>query len=65
MPPWGSITTAGSLTAAQYTQSFSYDTLGRLTAGSLGAYTHGDAAHVHAATAIGTTWTRHTTRRAT
>jgi hypothetical protein len=43
MPPWGSITTAGSLTAAQHTQGFAYDTLGRLTAGPLGAYTYGAA----------------------
>jgi RHS repeat-associated protein len=47
----------GSLTSAQYTQSFSYDNLGRLTSGPLGAYTYGDSAHEHAVTAIGGTYT--------
>jgi RHS repeat-associated protein len=55
--PCGNNTTAGTLTAAQYTQSFSYDVLGRLTSGPLGSYTYGDPAHVHAATGIGTSWT--------
>ena len=49
--------TAGTLTAAQYTQAFSYDVLGRLTTGPLGSYAYGDPASVHAATAIGTGWT--------
>ncbi len=57
----GGTNTAGTLTAAQYTQSFSYDNLGRLTSGPLGSYTYGDSAHLHAATAIGPsgspTWT--------
>lgn len=48
--------TPGTLTAANYTQTFSYDTLGRLTSGPLGAYTYGDAAHKHAATSIGSTY---------
>ncbi|HEY7780340.1 MAG TPA: RHS repeat-associated core domain-containing protein, partial [Ktedonobacterales bacterium] len=55
--PCGAGNTAGTLTGAAYTQSFAYDTLGRLTSGPLGAYTYGDSAHVHAATAIGSTWT--------
>jgi RHS repeat-associated protein len=59
--PCGGSNSAGTLTSAQYTQSFAYDTLGRLTSGPLGAYTYGDSAHVHAATAIGPsgapTWT--------
>jgi RHS repeat-associated protein len=48
---------AGSLTSAQYTQSFSYDNIGRLIGGPLGTYTYGDSSHVHAATAIGSTYT--------
>jgi RHS repeat-associated protein len=56
-PPCGGSNTAGTLTAAQYTQTFSYDVLGRLTSGPLGAYTYGSSAHVHAATGIGTSWT--------
>jgi RHS repeat-associated protein len=55
--PCGAGNTAGTLTSAAYTQSFAYDTMGRLTSGPLGAYGYGDAAHVHAATAIGGTWT--------
>jgi len=56
-PSCGSSLTPGSLTSANYTQTFSYDTLGRLTSDPLGSYTYGDAAHLHAATAIGSTWT--------
>jgi len=37
----------------QYTQSFSYDTLNQLTSGPLGSYSYGDAAHLHAATSVG------------
>jgi YD repeat-containing protein len=55
--PCNGAVTAGSLTAAQYTNSFGYDTLGRLTSGPGGAYTYGDSAHKHAATAVGTNWT--------
>ncbi|HEY7984850.1 MAG TPA: hypothetical protein VID73_11820, partial [Ktedonobacterales bacterium] len=51
--PCGTTNTAGTLTTAQYTQSFAYDTLNRLTSGPLGAYTYGDAAHLHGATSIG------------
>jgi RHS repeat-associated protein len=39
-----------------YTQSFSYDTMGRLTSGPLGTYTYGDSAHRHGVTAIGSTY---------
>jgi hypothetical protein len=49
---------AGTLTTAQYTQSFAYDTLDCLTSitssgatgSSPGSYTYGDSAHLHAAT---------------
>ena len=47
----------GTLSSAFYNQSFAYDIMGRLTSGPLGAYTYGSAAHVHAATAIGTAYT--------
>lgn len=49
---WG-----GSLTSAQYTASYSYDTLGRLTSAPLGSYTYGDPTHLDAATAVGTSYT--------
>jgi RHS repeat-associated protein len=55
--PCGGTNTAGTLSAASYTQSFAYDTLNRLTSGPAGAYTYGDSAHLHAATAIGSQWT--------
>ena len=45
--------TAGTLTGqqAQYTATYAYDTLDRLTSGPAGAaYTYGDSAHLHAAT---------------
>ena len=51
--PCGGTNGTGSLTSAYYTQSFSYDSLGRLTTGPLGSYTYGDGAHLHAATAVG------------
>jgi RHS repeat-associated protein len=54
--PCGGTLTAGSLTSAQYTQTFAYDTLDRLTSGPLGTYTYGDSAHLHAATTVGTSW---------
>jgi RHS repeat-associated protein len=54
--PCGGTNTAGTLTAASYTQSFAYDNLNRLTSGPLGSYTYG-AAHLHGATAIGGQWT--------
>jgi len=56
-PCTGTGISAGTLTAAQYTQTVAYDTMGRLTSGPLGAYTYGDSAHVHAATSIGSTYT--------
>jgi RHS repeat-associated protein len=49
--------TVGTLTSAAYNQSSSYDTMGRLASGPLGAYTYGSSAHVHGATAIGSTYT--------
>ncbi len=47
------------MTSAQYTQTFAYDSLNRLTSitssgatdASPGSYTYGDSAHLHAATA--------------
>lgn len=56
-PCTGVAISPGTLTAAQYTQSFSYDNMGRLTSGPLGAYSYGNAAHVHATTAIGAGYT--------
>ena len=53
-PCTGSAITPGTLTAAQYTHSFAYDTLNRLTSGPLGSYSYGDSAHLHAATSVGT-----------
>jgi RHS repeat-associated protein len=51
-PCTGNAIGAGTLTAAQYQQTFGYDNLGRLTSGPLGAYTYGDPAHLHGVTAI-------------
>jgi RHS repeat-associated protein len=56
-PCIGTAISSGTLTSAQFTQSFAYDTMGRLTSGPLGAYSYGNTAHVHAATAIGGTYT--------
>jgi len=56
-PCTGTPITPGSLTSAEYTQSFAYDTLGRLTSGPLGTYSYGDSHHIHAATSIGSTYT--------
>jgi YD repeat-containing protein len=56
-PCTGTAIGAGTLTGAQYTQAFGYDTMGRLTTGPLGSYAYGSSGHVHAATGIGTTWT--------
>ncbi len=53
-PSCGSSLTSGTLTSAQYTQTFTYDVMDRLTSGPLGSYTYGSSAHLHAATAIGT-----------
>jgi hypothetical protein len=41
-PPCGGTNTAGTLSAEQYTQSFAYGVMGRLTSGPLGSYTYGD-----------------------
>ncbi|RAQ97789.1 hypothetical protein [Thermogemmatispora tikiterensis] len=49
-PPCGSTLNAGTLTAAQYQQGYSYDAEGRLTTGPAGSYTYGDSAHPHAVT---------------
>ncbi|HVU67577.1 MAG TPA: RHS repeat-associated core domain-containing protein, partial [Ktedonobacteraceae bacterium] len=48
-PPCGPLS-AGSLTAAQYQQSYTYDLNGRLTTGPLGTYTYGDSNHLHGVT---------------
>lgn len=52
-PSCGASLTAGSLSSANYTQTFAYDTLDRLTSGPLGSYTYGDSAHLHGVTSIG------------
>ncbi len=54
-PCGGQANSAGSLPT--YSQSFGYDNMGRLASGPAGAYTYGNSSHVHAATAIGTTYT--------
>ena len=46
-----------ALTSAQYTASYSYDTLGRLTSAPLGSYTYGDPNHLDAATSVGSIYT--------
>ena len=51
-PNCGTSLTPGSLTAANYTQTFTYDTLDRLQSGPLGSYTYGDSAHLHSVTSI-------------
>jgi RHS repeat-associated protein len=56
-PCTGTAISAGTLSAAQYTQTFGYDNLGRLNSGPLGSYAYGDAAHLRAVTAIGGTYT--------
>jgi RHS repeat-associated protein len=56
-PPCGGSNTAGTLSAASYTQTFAYDVMGRLTSGPLGTYSYGDSAHIHAATGIGSAYT--------
>ncbi len=44
-------TPAGTtLSGADYTASYAYDTLGRMTSGPAGTYTYGDSAHPHAVT---------------
>ncbi len=51
-PCTGTAITPGTLTAAQYTQSFSYDNQDRLTSSPLGSYSYDDANHLHAATFV-------------
>jgi RHS repeat-associated protein len=53
----GLATFGGTLTAGHYTQSFTYDAMGRLTSGPQGTYAYGDPAHVHGATGAGVTYT--------
>ena len=40
-------------TLSPYQQSFSYDSLDRMTSGPAGSFTYGDINHVHAATSLG------------
>jgi RHS repeat-associated protein len=56
-PCTGTAIGGGTLSAAQYAQSFTYDAMGRLTSGPLGTYAYGDPAHVHGATGAGTSYT--------
>src|SRR4030088_2613675 len=56
-PCAGTAVAAGTLSGAQYTQAFTYDSLGRMATGPLGGYGYGDPAHAHAATAVGATYT--------
>ncbi len=49
-PCTGTSITAGTLTAAQYQQSDSYNIDGGLTTGPQGSYTYGDNTHPHAVT---------------
>ncbi|HEY3352256.1 MAG TPA: RHS repeat-associated core domain-containing protein [Polyangia bacterium] len=52
----GRLTNATNTADGSWTQSFSYDAVGRMLNNSQrGAYTYGDAAHVHAVTAAGAT----------
>jgi RHS repeat-associated protein len=46
-------TAPSGTTLSPYQQSFSYDSLDRLTSGPAGSLTYGDSNHVHAATTLG------------
>lgn len=50
-PSCGGTVAAGAPTSAQYTATYSYDNLNRMTGGALGTLTFGDSAHLHAAPA--------------
>jgi RHS repeat-associated protein len=56
-PCTGAAVSAGTLTAAQYAQSFTYDVMGRMATGPAGSYAYADPAHLHAATSAGTGYT--------
>jgi hypothetical protein len=47
----------GTFTAAQYTQSYAYDVLDRLTTGPEGTYTYGDSSHLVAVTSTSSGYT--------
>ncbi len=51
--PCNGAVSAGTLTSAYYSQTYSYDAQGRLTSGAIGSYTYGAASHPHAVTSIG------------
>jgi RHS repeat-associated protein len=56
--PCGQALTTGTLTSAQYQQSYNFDVLDRLTSGPLGSgYQYQDAAHLNAVTSVGTAYT--------
>ena len=50
--PCGNTGATGTFGTAGYTETFSYDTLNRLTNSSPGNYTYGDSAHLHAVTSV-------------
>ncbi len=56
-PCTGTAIPPGTLTSAQYTHTYTYDTLGRLTSGPLGTYTYGNSAHLHAVSNAGSSYT--------
>lgn len=56
-PCTGTAIAPGTLTSAQYSQSYSYDAFNRLTSGPLGGYTYGNGQHQDGATAVGSGYT--------
>ncbi len=56
-PCTGTAIQPGSNADARYSQSFTYDNMGRLTQGPQGSYTYSNPAHLHGATSIGSSWT--------